>query len=214
MHLKDQASHTIHYGYIEDDDEVVDEVLVMLMRGPKSFTAEDTVEINCHGGVYAVRRVLEAVLKNGARPAEPGEFTKRAFLNGRIDLSQAEAVIDVIQAKNEYALKSSVSQLKGAVQAAVQKIRERILYQIAFIESALCSEHISLEGYPERLEKEARDLEQEITHLIDSADNGRIMKEGIQTVILGRPECRKVLTFKCDARRRTGDRYGGGRNDA
>ena len=121
--LSDQPSHTIHYGYICDGDEVVDEVLVMLMRGPRSFTAEDTAEINCHGGVYAMKRILETVLKNGARPAEPGEFTKRAFLNGRIDLSQAEAVIDVIQAKNEYALKSSVSQLKGAVWEAVSDLR-------------------------------------------------------------------------------------------
>lgn len=191
-HLSEQASHTIHYGYIVDGDEVIDEVLVMLMRGPRSFTAEDTVEINCHGGVYAVQRVLEAVLKNGARPAEPGEFTKRAFLNGRIDLSQAEAVIDVIQAQNEYALQSSVSQLKGSVQKAVQKIRERILYQIAFIESALDDpEHISLEGYPEQLKKEVQELEGQIRHLIDSADNGRILKEGIQTVILGKPNAGK-----------------------
>ena len=110
--LADQPTHTIHYGYIVDQGETVDEVLVMLMRGPKSFTAEDTVEVNCHGGVYAMKRVLDVVLKNGARPAEPGEFTKRAFLNGRIDLSQAESVMDVIQAKNEYALKSSLQQLK------------------------------------------------------------------------------------------------------
>ena len=192
VHLKDQASHTIHYGYIEDDDEVVDEVLVMLMRGPKSFTAEDTVEINCHGGVYAVRRVLEAVLKNGARPAEPGEFTKRAFLNGRIDLSQAEAVIDVIQAKNEYALKSSVSQLKGAVQAAVQKIRERILYQIAFIESALDDpEHISVDGYSDTLRSSAEEIIQELERLIHSADDGRVIKEGIKTVIVGKPNAGK-----------------------
>ena len=99
--LKEQPSHTIHYGFICDGEEMIDEVLVSIMRAPRSFTAEDTVEINCHGGVYAVKRVLDAVIKYGARPAEPGEFTKRAFLNGRIDLSQAEAVIDVIQSKNE-----------------------------------------------------------------------------------------------------------------
>ena len=122
--LSECETHTIHYGYIYDGEEMVDEVLVMLMRGPKSFTAEDTVEINCHGGIFAMRRTLETVLKYGARPAEPGEFTKRAFLNGRIDLSQAEAVIDVIQAKNEYALKSSLNQLKGSVQKAIKEIRE------------------------------------------------------------------------------------------
>ena len=144
--LADQPTHTIHYGYIVDQGETVDEVLVMLMRGPKSFTAEDTVEVNCHGGVYAMKRVLDVVLKNGARPAEPGEFTKRAFLNGRIDLSQAESVMDVIQAKNEYALKSSLQQLKGAVRMVIEELRSRILYQTAFIESALDDpEHISLD---------------------------------------------------------------------
>ncbi len=153
--LSDQPSHTIHYGYIYDDGIVIDEVLIMLMRAPRSFTAEDTVEINCHGGIVAMRKVLETVIKNGARPAEPGEFTKRAFLNGRMDLSQAEAVLDVIQAKNEYALKSSVSQLKGAVHRVVCELRKEILYHIAFIESALDDpEHISLEGYPESLKSE------------------------------------------------------------
>ena len=121
--IKDQPSHTIHYGFIQDGEDVIDEVLVSVMRAPKSFTSEDTVEINCHGGVYAMKRVLDTVLKYGARPAEPGEFTKRAFLNGRIDLSQAEAVIDVIQSKNEYALKSSLGQLKGSVQKKIRKLR-------------------------------------------------------------------------------------------
>ena len=120
--LSDLPSHTIQYGFIRDQEEIIDEVLVMLMRGPRSFTAEDTVEINCHGGVYAMKRILETAVKCGARPAEPGEFTKRAFLNGRIDLSQAEAVIDVINAKNEYALKSSVSQLKGSVKKVIRKL--------------------------------------------------------------------------------------------
>lgn len=190
--LADQPSHTIHYGFIQDGEEVLDEVLVMLMRGPRSFTAEDTVEINCHGGVYAMRRVLDTVLRNGARPAEPGEFTKRAFLNGRIDLSQAESVIDVIQAKNEYALKSSISQLKGSVNLKIREIREKILYQIAFIESALDDpEHISLEGYPDTLWKEAKGLLKEVNKLIDSADNSRMIKEGIQTVILGKPNAGK-----------------------
>ena len=185
-------THTIHYGYICDGDEVVDEVLVMLMRGPRSFTAEDTVEINCHGGIVAMKKILETVMKNGARPAEPGEFTKRAFLNGRIDLSQAEAVMDIIQAKNEYALKSSVSQLKGAVQMAVKGLREKILYHIAFIESALDDpEHSDLCGYPDRLEADNKSWRQEIDKLIASSENGRVMTEGIQTVIVGKPNAGK-----------------------
>ena len=135
--IRTVVSHTIHYGFIYDGEEVVDEVLVMIMRGPHTYTGEDTVEIDCHGGVYAMKRVLETVLKNGAVIAEPGEFTKRAFLNGRLDLSQAEAVMDVIQAKNSMALKSSVEQLKGSVQRAVKEIRARLLHQIAYIETAL-----------------------------------------------------------------------------
>ena len=190
--LADQPTHTIHYGYIVDQDEAVDEVLVMLMRGPKSFTMEDTVEVNCHGGVYAMKRVLDVVLKNGARPAEPGEFTKRAFLNGRIDLSQAESVMDVIQAKNEYALKSSLQQLKGAVRTAIEELRSRILYQTAFIESALDDpEHISLDGYPDRLSEEVHQLQEVLLELIASSENGRILKEGIRTVILGKPNAGK-----------------------
>ncbi|MDO5424280.1 MAG: tRNA uridine-5-carboxymethylaminomethyl(34) synthesis GTPase MnmE [Eubacteriales bacterium] len=190
--LSEQPTHTIHYGYIYDGDKFVDEVLVMLMRGPRSFTAEDTVEINCHGGVYAMKQVLETVVKHGARPAEPGEFTKRAFLNGRIDLSRAEAVIDVIQAKNEYALKSALGQLRGAVQKKIRGIREEILYQIAFIESALDDpEHISLEGYPEQLEEKNQGWLQEIEKLIASSENGKIMTEGIKTVIVGKPNAGK-----------------------
>lgn len=143
----------MHYGYIVDKEEnVIDEVMVVVMKAPKSYTTEDTVEINCHGGVLVVQKVLQTVLENGARMAEPGEFTKRAFLNGRIDLSRAEAVIDVIHSQNEYALSSSVSQLKGRLSDKIHKLREDILYQIAFIESALDDpEHISLDGYPEQL---------------------------------------------------------------
>ena len=190
--LSDQPSHTIHYGYIYDDGIVIDEVLIMLMRAPRSFTAEDTVEINCHGGIVAMRKVLETVIKNGARPAEPGEFTKRAFLNGRMDLSQAEAVLDVIKTKNEYALKSSVSQLKGAVHRVVCELRKEILYHIAFIESALDDpEHISLEGYPESLKSENEGWIYSIQRLIDSAEDGRVMSEGIKTVIVGKPNVGK-----------------------
>ncbi|MCD7765068.1 MAG: tRNA uridine-5-carboxymethylaminomethyl(34) synthesis GTPase MnmE [Lachnospiraceae bacterium] len=190
--LIDQASHTIHYGTVQDEGKTIDEVLVSLFLAPKSFTMEDTVEINCHGGVYATKRVLETVLKNGARPAQPGEFTKRAFLNGRIDLSQAESVIDVIQAKNEYALCNSVSQLKGSLSRKVNNLRERILYETAFIESALDDpEHYSLEGYPEQLEIRMMDLIRILESLISSADNGRMIKEGISTVILGKPNAGK-----------------------
>ena len=190
--LKDEKTFTIHYGHIYDGDQMIDEVLVMLMRGPKSYTAEDTVEIDCHGGVLVMKKVLETVIKNGARPAEPGEFTKRAFLNGRIDLSQAEAVIDVINAKNDYALKSSVSQLNGAMSKKIKKLREELIYEIAFIESALDDpEHISLDGYPEQLRGRLAPVKSELRRLLASADNGRVVKEGVKTVILGKPNAGK-----------------------
>ena len=190
--IKEVPSHTIHYGYIYDGEELIDEVLVMIMRAPRTFTGEDTVEIDCHGGVFAMKRVLETVLKNGAEIAGPGEFTKRAFLNGRMDLSQAEAVMDVIQAKNEYALRSSIDQLKGSVQKAICDIREKIIYHIAYIESALDDpEHISLEGYPQEL-LEVVDKEQlEIKKLMKSSSDGKMIQEGIQTVILGKPNAGK-----------------------
>ena len=190
--IKEVPSHTIHYGYIYDEEELIDEVLVMIMRAPRTFTGEDTVEIDCHGGVFAMKRVLETVLKNGAEIAGPGEFTKRAFLNGRMDLSQAEAVMDVIQAKNEYALRSSIDQLKGSVQKAICDIRKKIIYHIAYIESALDDpEHISLEGYPQEL-LEVVDKEQlEIKKLLKSSSDGKMIQEGIQTVILGKPNAGK-----------------------
>ena len=190
--LSKVQSHTIHYGYIVDGEETIDEVLVSIMRAPRTFTGEDTVEINCHGGVYVVKRVLDTVLRNGARPAEPGEFTKRAFLNGKMDLSQAEAVIDVITAKNEYALQSSMSQLKGSVKKKIEEIRKEIIYHTAFIETALDDpEHISVDGYGEQLRDVVEKLAAELKELIDSSENGRIMKEGTQTVILGKPNAGK-----------------------
>lgn len=190
--LSEQKTHTVHYGYIYDDGEMIDEVMVLIMRGPNSFTAEDTVEIDCHGGMLVMKKILEAVLKNGARAAEPGEFTKRAFLNGRIDLTKAEAVMDLIQSENEYALKSSVNQLKGKVYDKIKELREKIIYEIAFIESALDDpEHISTEGYSDKLKVIVDELLQELSEMIRTFDNGRIIKEGIQVVILGKPNAGK-----------------------
>ncbi len=190
--LSECDTHTIHYGFIFDGDELIDEVMVLLMRAPHSYTKEDSVEIDCHGGVYVMKRILETVIKYGARPAEPGEFTKRAFLNGRIDLTQAESVIDIINAKNQFALSSSLSQLKGSVKKDIKKIRESVLHEIAFIESALDDpEHISLEGYPVVLSGIVQEEIKKIQKLLCNADNGRMLKEGIQTVIVGKPNAGK-----------------------
>ena len=192
--LKDAKSHTIHYGFIVDgkSGEVLDEVLVSVMLAPKTYTAEDTVEIHCHGGVFIMQRILEEVLRAGAVNAEPGEFTKRAFLNGRIDLSEAEAVMDVIHSQSELALKTSLSQLKGSVSKKIADIRAKVIYEIAFIESALDDpEHISLEEYPERLDGTVFGLIEEVKALLSSADSGRIIKEGIKTVIVGKPNAGK-----------------------
>lgn len=190
--LADVPTHTIHYGHIYDQDEMVDEVLVMVMHAPRTFTGEDTVEIDCHGGIYAMKKVLDTVLKNGARIAEPGEFTKRAFLNGRLDLSQAEAVMDVIQSKNRYALKNSIQQLKGSVKNKIEKIRKVILREIAQIESALDDpEHMSLDGYREHLEETVTEQQSEICRLLSTVANGKVIQEGIRTVILGKPNAGK-----------------------
>ena len=190
--LPEQPAYTAHYGTIVDGDEIIDEVLILLMRAPHSYTAEDTAEIHCHGGVYVMKRILDLVIRNGARPADPGEFTKRAFLNGRIDLSQAEAVMDVIQAKNEYALKNSVHQLKGSVMKKIRALREEVLYEIAYIESALDDpEHISLEGYPQKLCVKVDNFLEESEELLTGAEEGRVLREGIRTVIVGKPNVGK-----------------------
>lgn len=190
--LSDVKSHTIHYGFIYEGEEMLDEVLVAVMKAPNTYTREDTVEIDCHGGILVMNRILEALLRQGCRLAEPGEFTKRAFLNGRIDLSEAEAVMDIIHSKNEFALKNSVRQLKGSVSDKVRSLREEILYEIAFIESALDDpEHISLDGFLERLGEKAVRIGDDLKRLIDSADNGKMLKDGIDTVIVGKPNAGK-----------------------
>ncbi len=190
--LSNQESHTIHYGFIKDGEIIIDEVMVVVMHAPRTYTCENVIEINCHGGVLVTNKILETVIKHGARIAEPGEFTKRAFLNGRIDLSKAEAVIDVIHAKNEYALASSVKHLKGEMSDAVIKIRDIIIYDIAYIEAALDDpEHIDINDYMSTLEKNICESIKKIQKLLDTADNGRIITEGIQTVILGKPNAGK-----------------------
>lgn len=205
--LADAESHVMQYGYVVDyfcierscieknadwKSFIVDEVMAVVMRAPRSFTGEDTVELHCHGGILVMQKILGIALKCGARLADPGEFTKRAFLNGKMDLSEAEAVMDVIQSQNEYALTSSVNQLRGNLSKAVKKIRDEILYETAFIESALDDpEHISLDGYSERLSYKIENLIDKIKKMIDTADNGRLIKEGISTVIVGKPNAGK-----------------------
>jgi tRNA modification GTPase len=190
--LSKESTHTIHYGFIVDTEQIIDEVMVTIMRSPSTYTREDIVEINCHGGVIVTRKILETVLKYGARIAEPGEFTKRAFLNGRIDLSQAEAVCDIISAKNELSLQNSLNQLRGKERKVIIELREKILRDIAYIEAALDDpEHISLEGFDEELTEHLIQEIKVIEQLLRDADNGRIIKEGIKTVIVGKPNAGK-----------------------
>lgn len=190
--LSNEETYTCHYGYIYDGEEKIDEVIVLLMKAPRSYTAEDTVEIDCHGGILVMRKILDILVKHGARPAEPGEFTKRAFLNGRIDLSQAESVMDVISAQNEFALKSSMNQLNGNLSNEVKELREKILHETAFIEAALDDpEHYDLDGYSEKLQVVVDELLDRMNHLLETSDNGQMLKEGIHTIIVGKPNAGK-----------------------
>ncbi|MDE7327761.1 MAG: tRNA uridine-5-carboxymethylaminomethyl(34) synthesis GTPase MnmE [Lachnospiraceae bacterium] len=192
FHLKEAKSHTLHYGILKENQIPLDEVLVSVMRSPNTYTREDVVEINCHGGIIVTKKVLDAVIRCGARLAEPGEFTKRAFLNGRIDLSQAEAVIDIIQAKNNMELENSVRQLNGNINKEIMQLREQILLDMAFIEAALDDpEHISLDGFTEKLEENLSNWKYRLRKLLSTAENGRRIKEGLRTVILGKPNTGK-----------------------
>ena len=190
--LSDAKTHTIHYGHIVSDGQVLDEVLVSVMKGPHSYTGEDTAEINCHGGLFVVKKVLDAVLTHGAELAQPGEFTKRAFLNGKIDLSKAEAVMDLIASNSDFALKNSLKSLGGNVSNEIKGLREKILYEIAFIESALDDpEHFDLTGYPDELRGKIQDITSRIDKLISNAGSGKILKDGVSTVIVGKPNAGK-----------------------
>lgn len=197
--LKNTDSHILKYGFVVNNrdevfwkDRIVDEVMAVVMKAPRSYTGEDTVEIQCHGGVFVMQKILSLTLEAGARLAEPGEFTKRAFLNGRIDLTKAEAVMDVIHSQNEYALASSVSQLKGSLAEIIKELRKKIIYEIAYIESALDDpEHISLENYSEGLYRKIHEISVKINELIQTSEDGKIVKEGIDTVIIGKPNAGK-----------------------
>ncbi|WP_394140472.1 tRNA uridine-5-carboxymethylaminomethyl(34) synthesis GTPase MnmE [Cytobacillus oceanisediminis] len=193
--LKDVASHTIHYGHIIDPKtgEVAEEVMVSAMKGPKTFTKEDVIEINCHGGLVSVNRVLQLLLNNGARLAEPGEFTKRAFLNGRIDLSQAEAVMDLIRAKTDRAMNVALGQMEGRLSKLIQKLRQEILEILAHVEVNIdYPEYDDVEEMTHHmlLEKSAY-VRKEIEKLLRTSQQGKILREGLSTVIVGRPNVGK-----------------------
>ena len=190
--VKTMKSYTAAFGGVYDGDNMIDEGILLLMKGPHTYTCEDVCELQCHGGVHVLKEVLEAVIKAGARIAEPGEFTKRAFLNGRIDMSQAESVMDIINAKNDFAVKSSLVQLKGELKDRITEMRDTILYNTAFIESALDDpEHYSLEGYPQKLRVIVDNMVDNVDKLLATYDNGRVLKEGIKTVIVGKPNAGK-----------------------
>lgn len=200
--LSKVESHTIHYGYIVDDQRILDEVLVLVFRSPRSYTTEDTVEIDCHGGVVVMQQIINLLVQIGVRPAEPGEFTKRAFLHGRLDLSQAESVMDVIESKSNLALQNSMNQLQGIFSDKIKKMRADIIYEIAFIESALDDpEHISLDGYEKTLLPKTEEIIKEIHRLLDSSNNGVMLKEGICTAIIGKPNAGKSSLLNSLARK-------------
>lgn len=185
-------SYTAAFGGVYEDDRMIDEAILLVMKAPHTYTCEDVCELQCHGGIVVLRKILDLVIKCGARAAEPGEFTKRAFLGGRIDLSQAESVMDIINAKNDFAARTSVEQLQGRLRDKIIDMREQILYNVAFIESALDDpEHINIDGYGQKLKTVAEECKERIEHLLDTADNGKILKEGIDTVIVGKPNAGK-----------------------
>lgn len=190
--LEKVDTHTINYGYIHDDGVLIDEVLVSVMKAPRTYTKEDVVEVNCHGGILVTKNVLKNILKNGARLAQAGEFTKRAFLNGRIDLSQAEAVMDLINSKNDMSVKNAMNQLNGYSQKKIKDIREEILNYIAFIEAALDDpEHYEIENYGNEIIDNLNDILSCIKKMIKDSENGRVIKEGIKTAIVGLPNAGK-----------------------
>ncbi len=186
-------TYTAAYGNIVDTDgQMVDEVIVLVMKAPATYTKEDVVEIDCHGGMQVMQRILQLLIWQGARLADPGEFTKRAFLNGRIDLSQAESVMDLISAKSDLAAKTALSQLKGNLRDKIDVLRKNLIHNIAYIESALDDpEHYDLTGFDGTLDHLLDDMEQEIEHLVRTAQDGKMMREGICTVILGKPNAGK-----------------------
>ncbi len=180
------------FGHISYEGKIYDEAISLVMRAPKTYTREDVVELNCHGGVSVLQSVFELLITLGVRPAEPGEFTKRAFLNGRLDLSQAESVMDLIHAKNKYAQEASLKQLSGSLSDTVKPMREILLHELAYIESALDDpENYSLDGYPQQLLKKVDKLLITVDKLLTSGHDGMLIKEGIRTVIIGRPNVGK-----------------------
>jgi len=185
-------TYTTHYGHIIDKNQIIDEIILTVMRSPKSYTKEDIVEINCHSGIVPLRKVLELVIKEGGRLAQPGEFTKRAFLNGRIDLAQAEAVLDVIKAKTDSSLKVAIDQLKGSLSEEITKIRENLLQLYAHIEACIDfpEENVEILSNSDMLNNLKR-ITRRLKQLIDTADNGKVLRDGITTVICGKPNVGK-----------------------
>lgn len=190
--IEDYKTRTLIYGHIVDNDNIIDEVLVAYMKGPNSYTAEDVIEINCHGGFISVKKILELILSKDVRLADAGEFTKRAFLNGRIDLSQAEAIIDVIKAKTDVAHEVAQSQLEGSLSNKIKQLREKVTEVLAHLEVAIDFSEEDIEEITyQTLGEKAEELKAEIKNLYDTAESGKILRDGLKTVIVGKPNVGK-----------------------